>query len=335
MSTPRYSPLPPVSERVCRLVLGTSLWGTFNETEAHALFDAYVALGGNCLDTALVYYDIEDVVGSWIRTRGNRTSITLHAKGAHHETVRLEGVPHEFHRPRVTPADIEADIKETLRRLGTDTIDIFTLHRDDPDQPVGPIMECLAAAQRSGRIWAFGASNWTVERLEAARDYARTRGLPDFAASSPNLALAYPMEPSWPNCVTVCDGRSRAWYAQTGMPLLAWSPLALGFFADRYQPWDRLSDAERKSLLSDRWTADVVRVYYTSRNFERRTRARQLAREKGVNVIQLALAWVLHQGNHVFAVAGPRSIAELQELFDAFDVSLSSEELAWLNLELD
>lgn len=316
-------------------MLGTSLWGSLNEAEAHALFDAYVALGGNCLDTALVYYDIEQVIGSWMRARGNRTSITLHAKGAHHETVRLEGVPHEFHRPRVSPADIEADIEETRRRLGTDAIDLFTLHRDDPDQPVGPIMECLAAAQRSGRIRAFGASNWTVERLEAARDYVRPRGLPDFAAGSPNLALAFPSEPSWPNCITACDGRSRAWYARARMPLLAWSPLALGFFADRYQPWERLSDTEREVLLSDRWTADVVRVYYTARNFERRARTCQLAKEKGASAIQIALAWVLHQGNHVFAVAGPRTIAELRELFDAFDLSLTPNELAWLNLDSD
>ena len=335
MSTQRYNPVPPISDRVCRLVLGTSLWETLNEAEAHALFDAYVAFGGNCLDTALVYYDIERVIGSWMKARANRAAIILHAKGAHHETIRPEGAPHEFHRPRVNPPEIETDIQETLRRLGTDCIDIFTLHRDDPDQPVGPIIECLGAAQRAGRIKAFGASNWPVERLEAATEYARQHGLPSFATSSPHLALAFPAEPSWPNCLTACDRRSRDWYARELMPLLAWSPLALGYFTERYQPWDKLAKTEQQFLLSDRWTADVVRVYYTARNFERRSRAQQLAREKAVSATQIALAWVLHQGNHVFAVVGPRTIPELRELFDAFAISLTSHELAWLNLEVD
>jgi aryl-alcohol dehydrogenase-like predicted oxidoreductase len=87
--------------------------------------------------------------------------------------------------------------------------------------------------------------------------------------------------------------------------------------------------------MSDRWTADVVRVYYGERNFRRQARARDLALAKGATATQIALAWVLHQGDNVFAVIGPRSIPEMQELFEAFAIRLSSEEIAWLNLETD
>ena len=329
----RIGTLPPLADKVCRLILGTSLWQEFSEAEAHQLFDAYVSLGGNCFDTALVYYEIESVIGSWLRQRGNRASVILHAKGAHHETIRPSGAVREFHRARVNKTEIAHDIRESLRRLGTEYLDVFTLHRDDPDQPVKEIMDCLASEQQAGRIRAYGASNWSVERLEEAEDYAARHGLPNFICSSPNLALAYPNEPSWPNCLTACDRRSRQWYARTQLPLLAWSPLALGFFSNDYRPWEELTRSEQVRLLSDRWTSDVVRVYYSNRNFQRLARAVELASTKAVTPTQIALAWVFHQGEHVFAVAGPRSVPQLKELFAAFEIRLSACELAWLNLD--
>ncbi len=331
----RTSALRPVAGDVCRLVLGTGSCHQLSELEAHELFDAYASLGGNCFDTALVYFGIESVIGSWMRSRGNRSAVIVDAKGAHHETIRPSGAPHEFHRARVNPVEIVADIDEILRRLGTDYLDVFTLHRDDPDQPVGPILDCLVDQQAKGRIRGYGLSNWSVERLEEAREYAVRRGVAPFVSSSPNLALAYPNEPPWPNCVAACDGRSREWYARTGTPLLAWSPLAMGFFNERYRAWDTLQPNEQLSLMSDRWTADVVRVYYSERNFLRQARARELALAKGATATQVALAWVLHQGDNVFAVVGPRSIPEMEELFAALEIRLSSEEIAWLNLEVD
>ena len=168
----RTSALRPVAGDVCRLVLGTGSCHQLSELEAHELFDAYVSLGGNCFDTALVYFGIESVIGSWMRSRGNRSAVIVDAKGAHHETIRPSGAPHEFHRARVNPVEIVADIDEILRRLGTDYLDVFTLHRDDPDQPVGPILDCLAGQQTKGRIRGYGLSNWSVERLEEAREYA-------------------------------------------------------------------------------------------------------------------------------------------------------------------
>ncbi len=333
MKPPRHASVAGLERPLCRLVMGTSFGASVEQAYADRLFDAYVASGGNCFDTSLVYFDVEETLGRWLRSRRNRASFHLQAKVAHHETIGTPGSPFEYHRPRVTPRDIRADLDETLRRLQTDYIDLLVLHRDDPDQPVGPIIECLASEQSAGRIRAFGASNWSIPRLEAANAYAAERGLPAFVLNSPNLALAFMNEPSWPNCVTACDRFSRDWHAHRRFPLFAWSCLALGFFSGRYRPLSLVSDAERRTLMSERWTSDVVRCYYSDRNFARLDRAQRLASEKGVTPTQLALAWVLHQGPHVFAVAGPRTEQELAGLWGAFEVELSPQEAAWLNLE--
>lgn len=86
----------------------------------------------------------------------------LQAKVAHRETMRPSESGYEYHRPRVTPEEIRKDLEETLGRLGVDWVDLLVLHRDDPDQPIGPLIECLAAEQANGRIRAFGASNWSI-----------------------------------------------------------------------------------------------------------------------------------------------------------------------------
>lgn len=332
-NTPRYGQVAGFARPISRLVMGTSFGRSVEQAYADRLFDAYVALGGNCFDTSLVYFDVEVTLGRWLQARQNRPDILLQAKIAHHETVQSTGSHYEYHRARVTPHDIRADLDETLARLQTDYVDLLVLHRDDPDQPVERIVECLAAEQAAGRIRAFGASNWSIPRLEAANAYAEQHRLPGFVLNSPNLALAYMNEPSWPNGVTACDRFSRAWHAQRRFPLFAWSCLALGFFSGQYRPRERLTEPEFAALMSERWTSDVVRVYYSDRNFTRLERAQQLAAEKGVTPTQLALAWVLHEGPHVFAVAGPRTERELAELFAAFEIELSDAEAAWLNLE--
>jgi aryl-alcohol dehydrogenase-like predicted oxidoreductase len=158
--------------------------------------------------------------------------------------------------------------------------------------------------------------------FDTARVYGRGETERSFVASSPNLALPVPNEPMWLNCVSLSgDAEAQAWYRRTGMPIFAWSSQARGFFGDRFAP-------ERPEV--DR---DVTRVYYAEGNWERRRRAGELAREKGVTPTQIALAWVLSQPLEVFALVGPLSIAELEDCLGALEVELTPEDVGWLNLE--
>ncbi len=303
-----YGRVEGIDQPVSRLVIGSMVLRGPGLPFACALLDHYVELGGNCIDTAYVY-QTEGIVGQWLRLRNNRRDIVLIAKGAH--------TPHCY------PEALTRELTETLDRFQTDYVDLYFLHRDNPAVPVGEFVECLNEHRRAGRVRAFGGSNWTSERIEAANAYARAHGLVGFAASSPNLALAVWNEPMWAGCIAASDPASRAWYARTQMPLFAWSSQASGFFTGRYRPEDRADPA----------LAAIVRTWFNDDNFRRLERAQALAAKKGVTATQIALAYVLCQPLNVFALIGPHSIEETRTSAQALGVRLTPEEMRWLNLE--
>jgi aryl-alcohol dehydrogenase-like predicted oxidoreductase len=196
------------------------------------------------------------------------------------------------------------------------------LHRDDPGTPVDAIVESLAHHTAMGRVRAYGGSNWSHQRIEAANVYAQAHGLPPFAASSPNLGLAVPNEPMWTGALSISgDAAALDWYRRTQLPILSWSSQAGGFFTGQFAP----EKTENRSM---------ARVYYSDANWERRRRAEQLAGEMGRTAMQIALAWVLNQPElNVFALVGPRSRAELESSLAAQEIALTAEQVAWLNLE--
>jgi aryl-alcohol dehydrogenase-like predicted oxidoreductase len=218
----RYLRFEPLRRELSRIVLGTLALSTEALEESYELLEAWVAAGGNVVDTAHSYRagDCERVLGRWLEDRaGRRGELVIVSKGAHPDS----------RRSRVTPADVAGDLRETMARLHG-PVDLYFLHRDDPSVPVGPLIEALNEHKGAGRIRAFGASNWTVPRIEEANAYAAAHGLEGFCASSPHLSLATPNEPPWPGTVSATDTASRAWHERTGMPLFAWSSQARGFF---------------------------------------------------------------------------------------------------------
>ncbi|GDX40344.1 hypothetical protein LBMAG21_06360 [Armatimonadota bacterium] len=298
---------------VARLVMGTMVCSTDNIEVTNALLDAYLDAGGNCLDTARVYGGgkTEAALGQWFSSRQNREKVVLLAKGAH---------PNASGK-RVNPTGIAEDIATSLELMQTDYIDIYLLHRDDPDVPVGSIVDALNTHKEAGRIKIFGGSNWTTQRIQEANEYAAAHGLQGFSASSPQLSLAVPNEAMWGGCLWVTP-EDRAWYQATQMPLFPWSSQASGFFTGRFSP-------------DDRSNADVTRVYYSAGNWERYRRATELGVQKGFTATQIALAYVLNQAYPVFALFGPRTPEEMSTSLPALEVSLTVEEIQWLNLERD
>jgi aryl-alcohol dehydrogenase-like predicted oxidoreductase len=278
-------------------VLGTASYERAPLDTSLELLDAWRELGGNAVDTARRYGNAEAIVGRWLRERDLQGEVVVVTKGGHYDV--------ETGRQRVTPADLEADLGESLAALGVDAVDLFLLHRDDPGRPAARIVEHVESIRRSGRVRAVGASNWTTKRLEEAAA---------FDCSSPELSLAVPNEPPWPGCVTIHDLASLAWYARAQLPVVAWSSQAAGFFAG-------VADGH------------VARVYRSPANAERLRRARQLDEDKGFTANQVALAWVLHQPFPVHAVIGPRTVDELHDSVRALDVELTDEEKRWLDLD--
>ncbi len=301
-----------------RLVQGTLFLEHAKRDACFALFDAAFAAGCTAFDTAAVYGagDAERVLGAWLDARGLASQVVVIDKGCH---------PRDW-QPRMTPAALHSDLDASRARLALERIDLYLLHRDDPSVPPDEIVDALNDAVREGKISAFGASNWTHQRLARANDYARRNGLLPFAVSSPGLSLAEPLA-SWPGCVSLHrlrDAEALRWYAEQRMPLLAWSPLASGFLSGRFQ---RGADA-LPSLGADR---AALEFYASDANFERLERLQRLASERGVSVATAAVAYVLNAAAGVHAVVGCRNEAELAECRAALALALASRELDWLD----
>jgi aryl-alcohol dehydrogenase-like predicted oxidoreductase len=310
-----YGEITGLTGRISRLVLGTMVFSPSNAELVADLLETFLAAGGTAIDTAHIYGhgDSERALGTWLAEFGRRDDLTLITKGC---APLGGGSP-----PRVTPEALTRDLLESLERLQVETVDLYLLHRDNPTVGVGPIIERLNEHQAAGHIRAFGASNWTHVRIAEANDYATAHGLRGFVASSPNLGLAIPREPMWPDCVSIAgDSEALDWYRTHQLPVLAWSSQASGFFSGRFSP-TKFDDPA------------MVRVYYRDDNWRRLDRVRELAARRGCTPTQVALAWTLQQPFSTFALIGPRSRAELEDCLGALSVCLNPDEQAWLNLE--
>lgn len=310
-----YGRIEGLAKPVSRLVLGCGGFRPDDMDRVGGLLDAFAAAGGTALDTAFIYGRdgaSERAVGQWLEGSGQRGRMVLITKGAH---------PDSEWRPRVTAEVIGAELAQSLERLRTDHVDLYLLHRDDPASPVGPILECLNGHVEAGRMRAFGGSNWSPARLEEANAYAAAHGLRGFAASSPQLTLAIAHDPPhMGHSVVSHDREAMDWYRRTGLPLLAWTSQAGGFFSARANPDD--PESRRR-----------YRRFDYEENWRRRERVWDLAGRLGCTPTQVALAWVLGQPGQMHAIIGSGSIAHLEDACGALGVRLSPQDLAWLALE--
>jgi aryl-alcohol dehydrogenase-like predicted oxidoreductase len=301
----KFGRIPGIEMPVSRLVMGAIQ----SLTVAQVVFDDFFESGGNCFDTAWIYGSggaCEKILGDWIKTRNIRGQVIILDKGAH--------------TPFCTPKDMTAQLRESLDRLQTDYVDIYMLHRDNPEVPVGEFVDVLNEHKRAGRMHAFGGSNWSIERVEAANEYARSKGLTGFAAISNNFSLARMVEAPVSGCLASSDARSREWFRRTQMTLMSWSSQACGFFARAANPTNH-SDPE------------FARCWHSEDNFQRLARARELAAKRGVQPITIALAYVLCQPFPTFAVIGTRSLEHTHVALRGLEMQLTPDELRHLNLE--
>ncbi len=320
----QYATIRGLALPVSRLVQGGTMFGSnLDDAASFALLDAVLELGCTIIDTAHVYGggSSERTLGRWLKARGRRDDVLLLSKGAHPDA----------HGARVTPAHIAADLHESLERLQTDYIDLYMLHRDDPTKPVGPIVEALHQHRLAGKLRAIGVSNWSSARLQEANAYSLANSLTPIVASSPHFGLAEQAEAPWADAYTLTGparAPERAWYAQTQLPVFAWSSLASGFFSGRVHP-DRLAE------LTSPTDQMVLRCYGTAPNFERLARTRALAAERGASVAQVALAYSLQSSLNLFALVGSVSRAEYADSAAALDLALTPAELDWLDLRAE
>ncbi|MDD7047552.1 MAG: aldo/keto reductase [Lachnospiraceae bacterium] len=319
----KYENLEDIKTPVSRIVFGTALPAMIKGENVNDLLDSIYAEGITTFDTAENYGLSEISLGTWMKARKNRDKIVIISKGCH-----------PYGRDRVTPEDLKQDIEQSFERLHTDYIDIYMLHRDDLKVDVGPIVEILNEYKKAGKIGRFGGSNWTVERMEQANEYACKHGLVPFTVSEPNFGLCDQIGDPWgggSGCVTIsgpAHQEDRDWYAKNDIPVFAYSSLGRGMFSGRVKS----NDIEgAKSILDP----NAVKGYCYPENFERLARVEKLAASKNRTVPQIALAWVLNQDFDVFPLVSVPKAEWMASNLEALDISLSKEEVEWLDLRRD
>jgi predicted dehydrogenase/aryl-alcohol dehydrogenase-like predicted oxidoreductase len=295
--------VPGLAVPISRLALGCMSFATL--PDASVMYDAFFEAGGTVFDTAHRYQNgqADRLLGQWMEQRRIRDRVTVIGKGGH--------------TPNCNPQAVTRELHESLDWLRTDRIDIYFLHRDNPDIPVGEFVDVLDEHQRAGRMGIFGGSNWSIERMEAANAYAAKHGRRGMTVLSNHFSLAEMLEPMWADCIACSDAASIAWLRRTGTPLFAWSSQARGFFTDRAGP-DKREDAA------------MVRTWYSDANFARRARASSLAQELGTSMLNIALAYVLAQDFPVFPIIGPLTLDELRGSLGALRLRLTPAQARWL-----
>ncbi|MBR1739089.1 MAG: aldo/keto reductase [Ruminococcus sp.] len=285
--------------------------------EYFGLLDKYTELGGWCIDTARVYCDwveggsdvSEKTVGEWLEQRGCRDRILVATKGGHPARESIT--------PRLSKEELTADLEKSLECLKTDYIDIYFLHRDDPDIPVEEIMPVLDNFYRQGRVHFIGVSNWTTARIEEANRFAAANGLEPIRISQINYSLAHASTDILGDDTLVCmDTKEYAWYQRNDFPVMAFSPQAKGFFA-------KLAKGDAANNLPES-------QYASTANLARLAKVKRISAESGMPPAVVPLAYLNSQKFFVSSVFAVTKLWQMEENMEAQDVKYDAKTLAFL-----
>ncbi|MFK0173231.1 aldo/keto reductase [Streptomyces sp. NPDC090306] len=293
------------------LCLGGNVFGwTADETQSFAVLDAYAAAGGNFVDTADSYSafapgnhggESETVIGKWFKERGNRSDVVLATKVSQHPDFR-----------GLSAANIKAAADASLTRLGTDYIDLYYTHFDQPDVPVEEIVGALDELVRAGTVRHIAASNISPERLRASLDFSDREGLARYVALQPHYNLV---------SRDTYEGGLQDLVAKEGLSAVPYFSLAAGFLTGKYRAGEKVDSARAggaaKHLESERGQRVLAALD-------------EVAGAHGAPVATVALAWLAAQATVTAPIASARTVEQLPALLGVVDLSLTDEDLAKL-----
>ena len=316
----KYRFISGIDKPLSALTYGTPWTAPKEQTrkEAFLSYDLAWEAGFRTFDTAHSYGAGEETLGLWLADRKHRGEAVLLDKGCN---------PGQAGSPDVmSAATIRAQVTQSLRRLQTDHVEMYVLHRDDASVPVDGIIEELNRLRQEGKILLFGASNWTFERILAANAYAEAHGLEGFRAVSPAYSLAEYMRDPWGGSVAL-SGRSaqpyREWLSKSRIPVFCYSSLARGFLSDKFR-----TDGDKP--IEECIGKGSIMEYDAPENRARLARAEALAIQKGASVSQVCLAWLFRQPFDLFPIVAPGSAEHIADNAAALDLKLSDSECLWL-----
>ncbi|MGW3666869.1 aldo/keto reductase [Streptomyces sp. NPDC005141] len=294
------------------LSLGGNVFGwTADETRSFAVLDAYAAAGGNFLDTADSYSswvegneggESETIIGKWLKTRGNRADIVVATKVSQHPAY-----------PGLSGANIKAAADASLRRLGTDHIDLYYTHFDKPEVPVDEIIGALDELVTAGKVRHIAASNLSPERLQESLEFSDREGLARYVALQPQYNLV---------SRDTYEGARRDIASRAGLAAVPYFGLAAGFLTGKYRPGTTVDSPRAGAAAKHLETERGQRVL---------TALDEVAEAHGTEVATVALAWLAAQPTVAAPIASARTVEQLPALLGVADLVLTDDELTRLS----
>jgi aryl-alcohol dehydrogenase-like predicted oxidoreductase len=287
------------------LCLGGNVFGwTADEKHSFAVLDAYADAGGNFIDTANGYSDgeSETIIGKWMAARGNRFDMVI--------ATKVGG------RQSQTRDVIRRELEGSLRRLGTDHVDIYYAHRDDPEVPLEESLAAFNALVRGGKVRHIAASNFTAARLNEALALAERDGLAKYVALQPHYNL---MERGYEQDLAET-------VAAQGMVCVPYFGLARGFLTGKYRPGQTDSGSPR---------AAGAAKYLDERGLAVLSELDAIAQAHATTVAAVALAWLAARPTVATPIASARTPEQLADLLPMATLELTGEELARLTTASD
>lgn len=286
------------------LCLGANVFGrTADEQQSFEVLDAYLAAGGNFIDTANIYAGgaSEEIIGRWMASRGNRDQIVLATKVGMGADAGL------------SPRQIAAAAERSLRSLQTDRIDLYYAHRDDEGTPLEQTLRAFDALVRDGKARYVAASNYSTERLAMALDVSKRENLASYVALQPHYNLVVRDE---------YEGPLQDLCAQRGLPCLPYFSLAQGFLTGKYRPGGGKVQSTR---------ADSASSYMDERGLRVLDALDQISAAHQTTVAAVALAWLAAQPTVATPIASARTVEQLQDLLPLASLTLTDSEVQLLS----
>lgn len=295
------------------LGLGTTAAGLkWVGSEADAVFDLFLELGGNVIDTARVYSDwapgvigrSELTIGQWLKKSGKQHQVVLVTKGGH---ASLTDPSPDMHKVRLSREEMTKDLDLSLQALGTDCIDIYMYHRDDERRSVEELVETMENFVRQGKIRYYGCSNWKLDRIREAGDYCKKQGYRGFVANEVfyNIGTAH-MAPPADDTLVWMDPSMAAWHKENPQVLpFAYFGNCGGFF---------------QQYIEGGPEAVKDKAYLTEGNKAVARRITALAEKYNATILQIVLGFFTQTDFSCIPLFGPRNGQNLREAMQIFDI---------------
>ena len=311
-----YVKLGNAGLKVSRICLGTMTYGTskwrpwvLDEDEARPFYKRALELGINFFDTADMYSlgVSEEVTGRALRDLSRREDVIIASKVFH----PMGDGPNERGLSRKHIMD---SIHATLKRLGTEYLDLYYIHRWDYETPIEETLETLNDLVRTGKVRYLGASSTFAWQFCKSLYLADLHGWSRFVAMQNHYNLVYREEDREVNPLCRAEG----------IAILPWSPLARGFLT-------RPPNTEERGETTRAQTDDYAKhLYYRENDYKTLERVLELARRKSVSPAQVSLAWMLHKPGITAPIIGASKMNHLEEAVQSLEIELSAEDMDFL-----